>query len=117
MFGTSDVGAKRDVFGAFMFYVTNLVILAGLSTVLVHVLGMAGVVENAGNFFEGGDVHTLVGSIFVLWLGGMVLSKRGATSDIMSILMVAVGVYLAWDANVLLGLVPVALLTTMGGGK
>ncbi len=114
MFGNSDVGAKRDVMGAVMFYVAQLILLAGLSTVLVHFLGMAGVVESAGSFFEGGEIHTLIGSIFVLWLGGSILVKRGATNDIMSILIVAAGVYLAWDSSVLLGLVPVALLTTMG---
>lgn len=114
MFGNSDVGAKRDVLGAVMFYVTQLVLLAGLSTVLVHVLGMAGMADGSGSFFEGGHLHTLIGSIFVLYTGGMILVKRGATSDILSVLVVAAGVYLAWDSSVLLGLVPVALLTTMG---
>ncbi len=117
MFGTSDVGAKRDVMGAFMFYVTQLIILAGVSTVLVHFLGTAGVVENAGSFFEGGHVNTVIGSIFTLWLGGSILSKRGATSDVMSFAIVAVGVYLAWTSSVMLGLVPIALLTTIGSGK
>jgi len=113
MFGSSDVGAKRDVMGACMFYVAQLIALAGISTVLVHFLGMAGVVKDAGSFFDGGHVHTMVGTAFTLWLGGAILSKRGATSDLMSILVVAVGVYLAWTSSVMLGLVPIALLTTM----
>jgi len=113
MFGSSDVGAKRDVMGAVMFYVAQLIALAGLSTVLVHFLGMAGVVEGGGNFFEGGHVYTLIGSIFALWLGGTILAKRGATNDIMSVLVVAAGVYLAWTSGVMLGLIPIALLTTM----
>lgn len=117
MFGSSDVGAKRDVMGATLFYVAQLVALAGLSTVLVHFLGMAGVVKDAGTFFDGGQVYTLIGSIFTLWLGGSILAKRNATSDTMSVLVVAVGVYLAWTSGVMLGLVPVALLTTMGGSK
>lgn len=114
MFGNVDVGAKRDVMGAFMFYVTQLIILAGLSTVLVHFLGMAGVVEGGGGFFEGSAVHTMIGSAFTLWLGGTILTKRGATSDIMSIIIVAVAVYFAWTSSVMLGLVPIALLTTLG---
>lgn len=117
MFGNSDVGAKRDVMGAVMFYVSQLIVLAGVSTVLVHFLGMAGVVENAGHFFDGGHVYTLIGSIFTLWLGGSILSKRGATNDLTSFVIVAVGVYLAWTSGVMLGLVPIALLTTIGGNK
>lgn len=117
MFGSSDVGAKRDVMGAVMFYVAQLIALAGLSTVLVYFLGMAGVVKDAGNFFDGGHVHTLIGSIFTLWLGGSILAKRGATNDIMSVLVVAAGVYLAWTSGVMLGLIPVALLTTMSSSK
>jgi hypothetical protein len=114
MFGSSDVGAKRDVQGAVMFYVGQLCVLAGLSTVLVHFLGMAGVVKDAGDFFSGGDVYTLIGSIFTLWLGGSILSKRGATNDITSFVIVAVGVYLAHTSGIMLGLVPIAVLTTMG---
>jgi hypothetical protein len=113
MFGSSDVGAKRDVMGAVMFYAAQVIALAGISTVLVYVLGMAGVVKDGGNFFDGGHVHTLIGSVFTLWLGGSILAKRNATSDIMSVLVVAVGVYLAYTSNVMLGLVPIALLTTM----
>ncbi|MBI4030114.1 MAG: hypothetical protein HY370_00395 [Proteobacteria bacterium] len=114
MFGSSDVGAKRDVMGAIMFYVAQLIALAGLSTVLVHFLGMAGVVENAGNFFDGGHTFTLIGTIFTLWLGGSILTARKATSDTMSILIVATGVYLAWTSGIMLGLIPIALLTTVG---
>lgn len=115
MFGKSmDLTAKRDMTGAFMFFVAHLVVLVGVSSVLVHFLGMVGMVEGGAGFFEGGEVHTLIGSLFVLWLGGMVLSKRGMTSDTMSIIVVAVGLYLAWTSSVILGLVPIALLTTMG---
>lgn len=114
MFGKSlDPGAKRDVMGAITFYVANLVVLAGVSTVLVHVLGMLGVTDGGGSFFAGGDTFTLIGSVFVLWLGGMTLHARGMSGDILSVLIVVAGVYLAWDHSVLLGLVPVALLTTM----
>lgn len=114
MFGKSmDPSAKRDVMGAVTFYVAHMVVLAGISTVLVHMLGMLGVADASGSFFAGGDTFTLIGSIFVLWLGGMTLHARGMSGDILSVLIVVAGVYLAWDQNVLLGLVPIALLTTM----
>ena len=45
MFGKlTDVGAKRDFVGAFTFYVANVVVLAGISAVLIHALGMVGMV-------------------------------------------------------------------------
>ncbi len=112
-----DLGVKRDFVDAFMFYVVHLVILVGFSTVLFHFLGMAGVTGDAGEFFAGGKMHTLVGSLFVLWLGGSILSKRGMTSDMMSVIVLMAGLYLAWTSSVILGLVPIALLTTMGGSK
>ena len=114
MFGNVDVGAKRDVMGAVTFYVTQLIVLAGISTVLVHFLGMAGVVENAGGFFEGGETYTLIGTMFTLWLGGSILSKRGATNDLTSFVIVAAGVYLAWTSGIMMGMIPIALLTTLG---
>jgi hypothetical protein len=119
MFGNSDVGAKRDVMGAVWFYVAQMVMIAGLSTVLVHFAGMAGVADakTAGGFFDGGHVNQVVGAAFTLWLGGAILTKRGATNDMMSFSIVAVGVYLAWHSGVMLGLVPIALLTTMGNSK
>jgi len=115
MFGKSmELGGKRDFMGAFMFYVVYLMVLVGVSTVAVHFLGQAGIIEKAGGFFEGGETYQLIGSFFVLWLGGMMLHKRGTTNDFVSIAIVAVGIYLAWTSGVMLGLVPIALLTTMG---
>jgi hypothetical protein len=119
MFGNSDVGARRDVMGAFWFYVAQMIMIAGMSTVLVHFMGMAGVADakSAGDFFSGGHVHTVIGTAFTLWLGGSILTKRGATNDITSFAIVAVGVYMAWTSGVMLGMIPIALLTTMGNSK
>jgi len=114
MFGNSlDLGAKRDFMGALMFFVAHLMVLVGVSTVLVHFLGMVGVVEGGGSFFAGGETFKLIGTLFVLWLGGSILAKRGATNDMMSLIIVMIGVYLAWTSGAVLGLVPVALLTTI----
>lgn len=114
MFGKYfDVGEKRDFGSAFMFFVMNLVLLVGLSSVFVHFFGFTGWVENSASFFEGSQVHTIIGSLFVLWIGGMIVSKRGMTANFIAILMVIAGLYLAWSFSVILGLVPIALLTTM----
>jgi hypothetical protein len=115
MFGKAlDHGAKRDFMGAFMFFVAHLVVLVGVSSVLVHFLGMVGLVEGSGSFFGGGELYTMIGTLFVLWLGGSILHSRGATNDMMSIIVVAIALYLAWTSGAVLGLVPIALLTTIG---
>ena len=108
-----DVGHTRSTMGAFWFYVLSLTVLVGISTTLVHFLGMIGVVEGGGSFFAGGEIHTLIGSIFVLMVSGLILTTRKMTSDIFAVLLTVVAVYLAYETSVMLGLVPVALLTTI----
>lgn len=116
MFGkVMDLNVKHDVVGAFMFFLVHLVILAGVSTIGVHILSVLGFVDGSvGSFLEGGSIHTLIGSLFVLWLGGSILHVRGLTNDIMSVIIVVAGLYLAFTSSVILGLVPIALLTTIG---
>tara|TARA_B100000508_G_C11432424_1_gene264164 strand:- start:246 stop:554 length:309 start_codon:yes stop_codon:yes gene_type:complete len=99
--------------GAFWFYVLSLTLLVGISTTLVHFLGMIGVVEGGGSFFVGSEIHTLIGSLFVLMVSGLILTSRKMTSDIFAVLLVVVGVYLAYTTSVMIGLIPVALLTTI----
>lgn len=114
MFGKIlDVGSVRSTTGAFWFYVLSLVLLVGLSTTLVHFLGMVGMVEGGGHFFTGSHIHTLIGTVFVLGVSGLILSSRKLTSDIFAVLLVGIGVYLSYTTSVMLGLIPVALLTTL----
>ncbi len=108
-----DVGHTRSTMGAFWFYVLSLTLLVGISTTLVHFLGMIGVVEGGGSFFVGSEIHTLIGSLFVLMVSGLILTSRKMTSDIFAVLLVVVGVYLAYTTSVMIGLIPVALLTTI----
>lgn len=112
-----DVGHVRSTIGAFWFYVLSLVLLVGISTTAVHVLGLVGVVEGSGSFFTGSEIHTLIGSLFVLFVSGLILTHRKLTGDIFAVLLVGVGVYLAYTTGVMLGLIPIALLTTLGGKK
>ncbi|MGE4313186.1 MAG: hypothetical protein AB7E85_02810 [Pseudobdellovibrionaceae bacterium] len=114
MFGKMiDTTSTRSTTDAVWFYISSLIVLVGFSTVLLHVLGMAGVVSDVHGFFEGSHMHTLIGTGFILVLSTMILSGRKLTSDIFSILLVVLGVYLGYTTSILLGMVPVALLTTI----
>lgn len=114
MFGKIlDVGHHRTTTEAVWFYLISLTLMVGISTTLIHFLGMAGVVETTGSFFGGGTIYTQIGTVLTLMIGGLILSSRNLTSDIFSVLVVAVGVYLAYTSSVMIGLVPVALLTTL----
>lgn len=118
MFGKMlDVTTTRSTTDAVWFYLTSLVLLVGFSTVLGHVLGMVGVVDVVGSFFDGGHIHTLIGTGFVLVLSSLILTGRKLTSDLFSILLVGIGVYLSYTTNVMLGMIPVALLTTLHSTK
>jgi len=114
MFGkVLDVTHHRSTTEAVWFYLISLTLMVGISTTLVHFLGMAGIVHDTGSFFGGGDVYTLIGTVLVLMVSGLILSGRNLTSDIFSVLVVAVGVYLSYTTSVMIGLIPVALLTTI----
>ena len=114
MFGKMlDVNATRSTTDAVWFYIMSLIVLVGFSTVLGYVLTITGVSTNVGTFFEGSHIHTLIGTAFILVLSSLILTGRKLTSDLFSILLVVIGVYLSYTTNVMLGMIPVALLTTL----
>ncbi len=115
MFGKIlDVTHHRTTTEAVWFYFIALTLMVGISTTLVHFLGMMGVVDGVtGSFFAGGEIYTLIGTVMVLLISGLILTGRNLTSDIFSVLVVGVGVYLAYTSSVMIGLIPVALLTTL----
>lgn len=114
----TDLSIHRDITGAVGFYIFSLIILAGVSTVLGHVLGTVGLIEGTvGGFFEGGSVHVMIGSLFTLLLSTLILKSKGLTGDLLSIILVVVGVALAYEVSLLIGLVPVAYLTMLKSGK
>jgi len=114
MFGKIlDVGHHRTTWDAVVFYFISLTLMVGISTTLVHFLGLAGVIDGSGSFFGGGEIYTLIGTVMTLMVGGLILSGRNLTSDLFSVLVVGVGVYLAYTSSVMIGLIPVALLTTI----
>ena len=101
-----------EAVGFFLFYT---VLLVGLSTFLGHYLVTLGVIDGTvGSFFDGGSIHTLIGAGWTLILSSMILSSKKLTSDIMSVVIALVGVYLAYTVNVMLGMVVVSYLTTLG---
>lgn len=108
-----DVGHVRSTVGAFWFYILSVVLLVGISTTLVHFLGMVGAVDGSGSFFTGSTTYTLIGSLFTLLVSGLILSHRKLTSDIFAVLLTVVAVYLSYTTDVMLGLIPVAILTTI----
>lgn len=90
------------------------IVVVGTTTVLVHVLDLMNVVDGTDSVLSGGKVSTLIGTGIILILGTLIVHERKLSSDLLSILLVGVGVWLAHTTGVLLGLVPIALLTTLG---
>jgi hypothetical protein len=116
MFGhITNLAQTRNITGAFGFYLFYTILLVGLSTFLGHYLSTFGVVEGGvGGFFDGGSLHTLIGTGWVMIVSSMILSAKKLTGDLMSVIVALVGIYLAYTVDVLLGMVVVSYLTTLG---
>lgn len=112
MFGKTLSFDSKRVWEAFTFYIVQTVVLVGVATTLVYALGMFGVVDGGGSFFEGGDTYTLIGTAFVLLVSSGILYSKGLSSDLFAFALTVIAVYLAWDSSVLLGMIPVALMST-----
>jgi len=111
----TNLAHTRSITGAMGFFLFHVILLVGLSTFLGHYLVSLGVIDGTvGSFFEGGEIHTLIGAGWTLVLSSMVLTGKKMTNDIMSVVIALVGVYLAYTVNVMLGMVVVAYLTTLG---
>lgn len=111
----TNLAHTRSISGAMGFFLFHVILLVGLSTFLGHYLVSLGIIDGSvGSFFEGGEIHTLIGAGWTLVLSSMVLTGKKLTNDIMSVVIALVGVYLAYTVNVMLGMVVVAYLTTLG---
>ncbi len=115
MFGRMLDLTTKTTMEAVGFYAMSTVVLVGISTVLVHILGVLGFVSGVGSFWDGGTVHTLIGTGFTLLIGSLILGERKLTSDLYSIIMVILAVGLAYTTGILVGLIPIAILTTLKG--
>ncbi|MGB4107034.1 MAG: hypothetical protein WBK55_04490 [Alphaproteobacteria bacterium] len=111
----TNLAHTRSITGAVGFFLFHTILLVGLSTFLGHYLVTLGVIDGTvGSFFDGGEIHTLIGTGWVMILSSMILSGKKLTSDLMSVIIALVGIYLAYTVNVMLGMVVVSYLTTLG---
>lgn len=120
MFGflkSLDVTKTHSTTDAVWFYITGLILMVGFTTVLGHIMHLMGIVETVGSFFDGGHVYTMLGTGFVLIVSSLILTGRKLTGDLFSILLVGIAVYLSYTTSLMLGMVPVALLTTLSHDK
>jgi hypothetical protein len=110
----TNLGHVRSINDALGFFIFHTILLVGLSTFLGHYLVTFGVVDGVvGSFFEGSQLHTLIGAGWTLVLSSLILTGKKLTNDMMSVIIMVVGVYLAYSVNVMLGMVVVAYLTTL----
>jgi len=117
MFGKALNFDSKRVGDALSYYIVQMVVLVGVSTVLMHVLGMVGVVDGAGSFFEGGDNYTLIGTAFVLLISSGMLFSKGLSNDLFAFALTIAAVYLSWHDSVMVGMIPVALMSTFDSKK
>ncbi len=111
----TNLAHTRSITGAMGFYLFHIILLVGLSTFLGHYLVSFGIIDGTvGSFFDGGEIHTLIGAFWTLVLSIMVLAGKKMTNDMLSVVIALVGVYLAYSVNVMLGMAVVAYLTTLG---
>ncbi len=112
----TDLKSTRGLMEAVSFYLVYTIFLVGLSTFLVHILGLLGVVGTVGTVFAGGMVHMVIGLIFILLLGSLVISEKGLSKDFLSIVLILIGLGLGYELSIFLGMVPVAILTMVKKG-
>jgi hypothetical protein len=117
MFGkTLNFDSKR-VWDAFTYYIVQTVVLVGVATTLVYGLDMFGVVHEKGSFFAGGDTYRMIGSCFVLLVSSGILYSKGLSNDMFAFAVTMLAVWLSWHHSVMLGMVPVALMSTFDAKK
>ena len=118
MFGNlTDFSHTRSHTEAFGFFVFSTILLVGLSTILIPVLGLIGVDLGTvtSTVVKGVEVHTLISTLFVLLMSSLILVGKKLTGDLLSIILTIVGVYVTYHISVILGMVVVSYLTTIKG--
>lgn len=108
----TELGFKRtptQAVGFYIVYLILIVVLAGLSGGVVSL-----VAGKADDIEFGAAVGLLIAVAMCLGLGYQVLTKRRLTGQMLYILLVLLGGVLAYVGGGILGLIPVAYLTTRG---
>lgn len=110
----TNLAHNRSITQALGFFLFYTVLLVGLSTFLGHYMVVLGLIDGTvGSFFDGGHLHTLIGTGWTLFISSMILSGKKLTNDLMSVIVALVGVYLSYSVDVLMGMVVVSYLTTV----
>lgn len=118
MFGKlTDLSGSKSLTEATGLYLFLLTFLIGLSTLSVHILGITGVATVSGGFFDGGETHVMVGSLFTLLVSSLIVKSKHLTSDLLAIVLVVTGVIISYKISLVIGMIPVAYLTTLKNGK
>lgn len=117
MFGRSLSFDSKRVWDALTYYIVQTVILVGVATTLVYAMNMFGVIDGGGSFFDGGETYTIIGTAFVLLISSGILYSKGLSNDLFAFALTAIAVYLAWDVNIMLAMIPVALMSTFDAKK
>jgi hypothetical protein len=118
MFGhLTNLGHDRSNTEALGFGLFYTVFLAGLSGVLISVLGTLGIHlgDTVGGVFSGIGINQMVGTLFVLIMSTMILTSKKLTSDTLSVILSVVGIYVSYKIDVVVGMLIVAYLTTLKG--
>ena len=116
MFGhLTNLGHDRSHTEAIGFGLFYTVFLAGLSGVLISLLGVLGISvgDTVGGVFSGIEINQMVGTLFVIVLSTMILTGKKLTSDTLAVILTIVGIYATYKIDVVLGMLVVTFLTTL----
>lgn len=106
----TDFSYKRNTLEALGFYIAYLIILTVSAFIIGAVLGTA--TGNEDNFAFGAKIGVIFAIIAILCLSFVVLSKKKLTNNFSYLLLGLLSGVLAYFGGGLLGLIPVAYLTT-----
>ena len=76
-------------------FIAAAVVVVGAISLITYVLGLAGLVHDAGTVFAPGPFITMLGTGIVLLMGSVILRERGLTGDIFALGLTVLGVWLA----------------------
>lgn len=115
--GVTDFSMKKTTKQAAGFYIVYLLIIVVLSMIggLVSSINLAAANPNATTssaFNAGVRIGTIIAILFVIILEVLILKGKGTFKDIISIVVALLAIILAFLGGSLLGLIPVAYLTT-----
>lgn len=101
---------RRDLKGAIGFYLFYLILIVILSMVLAAIFGL--IANQQGNFNLGMRIGNVIAIIACLFLSFMILKSKNKLDNGLFILLSLLSGVLAYFGGGLLGLIPIAYLST-----